>query len=64
MKLLIAWVKKKLGIQSPSCFGYEYEYDYLRAKTCKGCTNAKECIMYEPKMKRCKDYKESEVQDA
>lgn len=26
--------------------------------TCKNCIYA--CIMYEPKMKRCKDYKESE----
>lgn len=33
-------------------------------KTCENCINANECIMYEPKMKRCKDYKESEVQDA
>ena len=33
-KLFIAWVKKKLGIQSPSLrlLGYEYEYDYRRAK--------------------------------
>jgi hypothetical protein len=30
-KLFIAWVKKKLCIQSPSttCLGYKYEYDYL-----------------------------------
>lgn len=34
IKLLIAWAKKKLGIQSPSTiiFGYKYEYDYLKAK--------------------------------
>lgn len=32
IKLFIAWVKKKLGVQSPSIFGYKYEYDYLRAK--------------------------------
>jgi hypothetical protein len=34
IKLLIAWVKKKLGIQSPSTIllGYEYEHDYLKAK--------------------------------
>lgn len=34
IKLLIAWVKKKLGIQSPSinAFGYKYEYDYLKVK--------------------------------
>lgn len=33
MKLLIALVKKKLGIQSPSTIilGYKYEYDYLKA---------------------------------
>ena len=34
MKLIIAWIKKLLGIQSPSIFGYKYEYDYLTAKTC------------------------------
>lgn len=28
--------------------------------TCENCINANKCIMYEPKMKRCKDYKESE----
>lgn len=32
IRLFIAWVKKKLGIQSPSIYEYEYEYDYLRAK--------------------------------
>lgn len=34
MRLFIAWIKKKLGIQSPSTliFGYQYEYDYLKAK--------------------------------
>ena len=31
-RLFIAWIKKKLGVQSPSIFGYEYEYDYLKAK--------------------------------
>lgn len=33
-ELFIAWVKKKLCIQSPSTtrLGYKYEYDYLRAK--------------------------------
>jgi hypothetical protein len=33
MKLLIAWIKKKLEIQSPSTIilGYKYEYDYLKA---------------------------------
>lgn len=25
--------------------------------TCKNCIYAKECVMYEPSMKRCKDYK-------
>lgn len=29
-----------------------------REETCKGCINAKECVMYEPNMKRCKEYKE------
>jgi methylthioribose-1-phosphate isomerase len=29
--------------------------------TCENCINANVCIMYEPKMKRCKDYKGSEV---
>lgn len=28
-----------------------------REETCKGCINAKECVMYEPNMKRCKEYK-------
>lgn len=32
IKLFIAWIKKKLGIQSPSIWGYKYEYDYLKAK--------------------------------
>lgn len=32
MRLFIAWIKKKLGIQSPSIWGYKYEYDYLRDK--------------------------------
>ena len=34
IKLFIAWVKKKLCIQSPSTtfLGYKYEYDYLRVK--------------------------------
>lgn len=34
MKLFIAWIKKHLGIKSPSTviLGYEYEYDYLRAE--------------------------------
>ena len=34
MNKILAWVKKKLGIQSPSAqpFGYKYEYDYLKAK--------------------------------
>ena len=31
--------------------------------TCENCIYANECIMYEPKMKRCKDYKESEVKE-
>ena len=39
MKLFIAWIKKKLGIQSPSIFGYKYEYDYLEAKYRKGYKN-------------------------
>lgn len=35
MRLIVAWIKKRLGIQSPSClmwFGYKYEYDYLATK--------------------------------
>lgn len=34
MRLIIAWLKKKLGIVSPSMYmtGYEFEYDYLREK--------------------------------
>lgn len=32
--------------------------------TCENCKYANACIMYEPKMKRCQDYKESEVEDA
>lgn len=34
MKLFIAWIKKHLGIKSPSAMilGYEYEYDYLKAE--------------------------------
>lgn len=34
MKLFIAWIKKHLGIKSPSAviLGYEYEYDYLKAE--------------------------------
>jgi hypothetical protein len=34
MNKILAWVKKKLGIQSPSTksFGYNYEYDYLKVK--------------------------------
>lgn len=26
--------------------------------TCENCIYANECIMYEPKMRRCTDYKE------
>lgn len=34
MRLFIAWIKKKLGIQSPSAYinGYRYEYDYLKSQ--------------------------------
>lgn len=34
MRLFIAWIKKMLGIHSPSMslIGYEYEYDYLKKK--------------------------------
>ena len=32
----------------------------MKDTTCKNCKYAYECIMYEPQMKRCKDYKESE----
>lgn len=28
-----------------------------KEKTCEGCINAKECVMYDPSMKRCKEYK-------
>ena len=28
-----------------------------KEKTCKNCINAKECVMYEPNMKRCNEYK-------
>lgn len=28
-----------------------------KEKTCKNCINAKECVMYDPNMKRCKEYK-------
>ena len=50
----------------------DYSYDWWNAPyeggedimsketTCENCIYANECIMYEPKMKRCKDYKESE----
>ena len=42
----------------------ESEDRMSKETTCENCINANACIMYEPKMKRCKDYKESEVQDA
>ena len=29
-----------------------------REETCKNCISAKECVMYDPNMKRCKEYKE------
>lgn len=34
MKLLLAWIKKMLGVKSPSCriLGYEFEYDYIKAE--------------------------------
>ena len=34
MNLFNAWIKKHLGIKSPSAMilGYEYEYDYLKAE--------------------------------
>ena len=34
MKLFFAWIKKQLGIASPSLsgLGYLYEYDYLKKK--------------------------------
>ena len=41
------------------CFLFEPQAE-SKEKTCEGCINAKECLMYEPNMKRCKDYKESE----
>lgn len=28
-----------------------------KEKTCKNCINAKECVMYDPNMKRCREYK-------
>lgn len=32
--MIIAFIKKLLGIRSPSamCYGYEFYYDYLKAK--------------------------------
>ena len=38
----------------------ESEDRMSKETTCENCINANACIMYEPKMKRCKDYKESE----
>lgn len=34
MRLFIAWIKKMLGIHSPSLMpiGYKYEYDYLKSR--------------------------------
>lgn len=41
--IIVAWIRKKLGIMSPSTWfmGYPYEYDMLRArmKKNKGGTN-------------------------
>ena len=31
-----------------------------KEKTCRGCSYAKECVMYEPNMKACRDYKKEE----
>jgi len=38
----------------------ESEDRMSKETTCKNCRYASECIMYEPTMRRCKDYKESE----
>lgn len=37
MRLILAWIKKKLGIVSPSMYvtGYKFEYDYLRESEVK-----------------------------
>ena len=38
-RMIIAWIKKKLGIISPSCgfiSGYKYEYDELKSRKNKG----------------------------
>ena len=34
MRLILAWIKKLLKIQSPSAryFGFDYEYDYERGR--------------------------------
>ena len=34
MKLALAWIKKMLGVRSPSCriLGYEFEYDYIKSE--------------------------------
>lgn len=32
----------------------------MSKETCENCIYANACIMYESKMKRCQDYKESE----
>ena len=39
----------------------EYEAESEGKTTCENCIYSNECIMYDPAMKRCKDYKESEV---
>ena len=41
----------------PNCGAKMVEPQESKEKTCDGCINAKECVMYEPGMKRCKDYK-------
>ena len=47
MKLFIAWIKKRLGIKSPSTviLGYEYEYDYLKIERKRRMTD-KEIVDY------------------
>ena len=43
-RLIIAWIKKLLGIHSPSgaLLGYDYEFDYLKAKKMQARSRARQ----------------------
>ena len=55
---IIAWQ------ELPQPYTAESEDRMSKETTCENCIYSIDCIMYEPTMKRCKDYKESEVEDA